>query len=68
MAAFFTNLMDDALPTALWVGRVLLFLAAVWVLVRCGISLFTREKKPEVWGFLSLSNGARYDLADSKLN
>ena len=62
MAAFFTNLMDDALPTALWVGRVLLFLAAVWVLVRCGISLFTREKKPEVWGFLSLSNGARYDL------
>ena len=62
MAAFFTNLMADALPTALWVGRVLLFLAAVWVLVRCGISLFTREKKPEVWGFLSLSNGARYDL------
>ena len=61
MSAFFSNL-TTILPTALWVGRVLLLLAAVWVLLRCGLSLFGRKEDPEVWGFLSLSNGARYDL------
>lgn len=61
MAAFFSNL-TSALPTALWAGRILLAAAAVWVLLRCGISLFGRKEAPEVWGFVSLSNGARYDL------
>ena len=61
MAAFFSNL-AAALPTALWVGRILLAAAAVWVLLRCGISLFGNREAPEVWGFVSLSNGARYDL------
>ena len=61
MAAFFSNL-TSALPTVLWAGRILLAAAAVWVLLRCGISLFGRKEAPEVWGFVSLSNGARYDL------
>ena len=61
MAAFLSNL-NASLPTALWIGRVLLLLAAAWVLLRCGLSLFGRKEEPEVWGFLSLSNGARYDL------
>lgn len=54
--------MSAALPAALWAGRVLLLLAAVWVLLRCGLSLFGQREEPEVWGFISLSNGARYDL------
>ena len=62
MTDFFANLTTTALPTVLWVGRILLFLAAAWVLVRCGLSLFGCKEAPEVWGFLSLSNGARYDL------
>lgn len=62
MADFFTNLITTALPTVLWVGRIVLFLAAAWVLARCGLSLFGSREAPEVWGFLSLSNGARYDL------
>ena len=61
MAAFLSN-MSTALPAALWAGRVLLLLAAVWVLLRCGLSLFGQREEPEVWGFISLSNGARYDL------
>ena len=61
MAAFLSN-MSAALPAALWAGRVLLLLAAVWVLLRCGLSLFGQREEPEVWGFISLSNGARYDL------
>lgn len=62
MTDFFTNLTTNALPTVLWAGRIVLFLAAAWVLVRCGLSLFGSKEAPEVWGFLSLSNGARYDL------
>ena len=62
MTAFISKLMATALPTALWVGRILLFAAVVWVLVRCTRSLFASREAPEVWGFLSLSNGARYDL------
>ena len=61
MAAFLSN-MSAVLPAALWAGRVLLLLAAVWVLLRCGLSLFGQREEPEVWGFISLSNGARYDL------
>ncbi len=61
MAAFLSN-MSAALPAALWAGRVLLLLTAVWVLLRCGLSLFGQREEPEVWGFISLSNGARYDL------
>ena len=62
MTAFISKLMATALPTALWVGRILLFAAVVWVLARCTRSLFASREVPEVWGFLSLSNGARYDL------
>ena len=62
MTAFISKLMATALPTALWVGRILLFAVVVWVLTRCTRSLFASREVPEVWGFLSLSNGARYDL------
>ena len=61
MSAFFSNL-ATALPAALWVGRIVLLAAAAWVLLRCGISLLGNREAPEVWGFVSLSNGARYDL------
>ena len=60
MIAFLSNL--TAGSTVLWVGRILLFLAAAWVVVRCAISLFGSREAPEVWGFVSLANGARYDL------
>lgn len=61
MSAFFSNL-ATVLPAALWVGRIVLLAAAAWVLLRCGISLLGNREAPEVWGFVSLSNGARYDL------
>ena len=61
MSAFFSNL-ATALPAALWMGRIVLLAAAAWVLLRCGISLLGNREAPEVWGFVSLSNGARYDL------
>ena len=60
MIAFLSHL--TAGSTVLWVGRILLFLAAAWVVVRCAISLFGSREAPEVWGFVSLANGARYDL------
>ena len=60
MIAFLSNL--TAGSTVLWVGRILLFLAAAWVVARCAISLFGSREAPEVWGFVSLANGARYDL------
>lgn len=62
MLESFFNFITGSLPTLLWVGRILLSAAAVWILLRCGISLFGKKESPEVWGFLSLSNGARYDL------
>ena len=60
MIAFLSNL--TAGSTVLWVGRILLFLAAAWVVVRCAVSLFGSREAPEVWGFVSLANGTRYDL------
>lgn len=62
MADFFTNLLSGAIPAALWGGRVLAVVLAVWILIRCAVSLFGDRETPEIWGFLSLSNGARYDL------
>ena len=60
MSAFFSNL-ATALPAALWMGRIVLLAAAAWVLLRCGISLLGNREAPEVWGFVSLSNGSRYE-------
>ena len=65
MNDFFNNLLaalSSAAPTALWIGRICMAVIAVWLLIRCARSLFSGKREPEVWGFLSLSNGARYDL------
>ena len=65
MNDFFNNLLaalSAAAPTALWIGRICMAAIAVWLLIRCARSLFSGKREPEVWGFLSLSNGARYDL------
>lgn len=65
MNDFFNNLLaalSAAAPTALWIGRICMAVIAVWLLIRCARSLFSGKREPEVWGFLSLSNGARYDL------
>lgn len=65
MNDFFNNLLaalSAAAPTALWIGRICMTVIAVWLLIRCARSLFSGKREPEVWGFLSLSNGARYDL------
>ena len=49
------------LPWLLWGGRIALSAVAVLLLIRCGRSLLSGGKR-ESWGFLSLSNGARYPL------
>ena len=57
MNDFFTGV----LPWLLWVGRIALSAVAVLLLIRCGRALLSGGKQ-ESWGFLSLSNGARYPL------
>lgn len=57
MNDFFTGV----LPWLLWVGRIALSAVAILLLIRCGRSLLSGGKR-ESWGFLSLSNGARYPL------
>ena len=57
MNVFFTGV----LPWLLWVGRIALSAVAVLLLIRCGRTLLSGGKQ-ESWGFLSLSNGARYPL------
>ncbi len=62
MNTILTNMITSALPLLLWIGRVLLAFLAILLVVRCCRSLFSDQGEPEVWGFLSLSNGTRYDL------
>lgn len=47
---------------ALWVGRVGMAVLGILMLIRCCRSLFAGKTEQETWGFLSLSNGTRYDL------
>ena len=61
MTAFLQQYISPALPVILWLGRVLVSGLAVWLLVRCCLSLF-RGKDRESWGFVTLSNGARYEI------
>ena len=49
-------------PILLWCGRILLLIIAVLILIRCCRSLFSSKLEKEVWGFISLANGARYEL------
>ena len=61
MTAFLQQYISPALPVILWLGRALVSGLAVWLLVRCCKSLF-RGRDRESWGFVTLSNGARYEL------
>ena len=61
MQAFFTGLLTTAIPLFLSLGRIVMALLALWIIVRCTRSLF-EPQAPEQWGFLTLANGARYDL------
>ncbi len=62
MGTTISNFLLSCLPVVLWGGRIILFLLAIIILFRCCRSLFGKKVEQEVWGFLSLSNGARYDL------
>ena len=61
MAAFLQQYISPALPVILWLFRGVTAGLAVWLLVRCCKSLF-RGRDRESWGFVTLSNGARYEL------
>lgn len=61
MTVFFQQTIAPALPVILWLGRVLIAGLTVGLLIRCCLSLF-RGKDRESWGFVTLSNGARYEL------
>ena len=65
MKDFFQHLpalLTSAGSLLLRLDRVLLAVLAVWLLIRCCRSLFADKKDPEAWGFLSMSNGGRYEL------
>ena len=57
------NFIGNLLPSLLWFGRIAAFVFAAILLVRCCRSLFGGKVEQETWGFLSMSNGARYDLS-----
>lgn len=62
MTVFIQNLTERLLPLLLRIDRLALATAAIVVLVRCCRSLFSQKAEREIWGFISLANGARYDL------
>ena len=61
MTAFLQQYISPALPVILWLFRGVTAGLAVWLLVRCCKSLF-RGRDRESWGFVTLPNGARYEL------
>ncbi len=61
MQAFFFGLLAAAIPILLSMGRIVMALLAIWITVRCTRSLFEPQAQ-EYWGFMTLANGARYDL------
>ena len=61
MTAFLQQYISPTLPVILWLFRGVTAGLAVWLLVRCCKSLF-RGRDRESWGFVTLSNGARYEL------
>jgi cell division protein FtsW len=73
MSTFFTSIKtfflgllpsgDSVLTAALSVGRIVMAALAVLILVRCIRSLLGGKVEQENWGFLSLVNGARYELS-----
>ena len=56
------SLLEKILPYLSWAVRLLLLLLALRILTRCCRSLFGTKNEKEVWGFLSMANGARLEL------
>lgn len=56
-----STFLQETIPLLLWLGRAVTAAAAIWLLLRCAGSLL-RGPEREIWGFVSLSNGARYEL------
>ena len=53
---------DVVLPVACGVLRVVAILVAAIVIARCLLSLFREKPGKEIWGWLSMNDGARFDL------
>ena len=53
---------DVILPVACGVLRVAAVFLAILIIVRCVLSLFRERPGKEIWGWLSLENGTRFDL------
>ena len=62
MSDFISNFIVVLPSTALFAGRIVMCILAIWIVVRCCRSLFGGKTEQEVWGFLSMANGARYEL------
>ena len=65
MGIIFENLYNLILriaPLLLWLGRAAMPAVAVLILIRCSHSLFFEKQQREIWGFLTMSNGGRYNL------
>ena len=56
------KILGAAVPAASWVLRFVMIPLGIAVVVRCILSLFRERNNRELWGYLSLSNGARYEL------
>ena len=63
LSDFVENLTMIAPPILFWVGRIAMLILALILLIRCCRSLFGQKPEKETWGFLSMSNGGRYDLS-----
>ncbi|MCF0123383.1 MAG: FHA domain-containing protein, partial [Ruminiclostridium sp.] len=53
---------DAVLPVVCGVLRVLAIIVAIIVIARCLLSLFREKPGKEIWGWLSMNDGTRFDL------
>ena len=53
---------DIVLPVACGVLRVVAIIFAIIIIARCLLSLFREKPGKEIWGWLSMNDGARFDL------
>lgn len=58
----FLTVWDVVLPVACGVLRVIAAGVAVLIIARCLLSLFREKPGKEIWGWLSMTDGARLDL------
>ena len=56
------DLGSDILSYIVYFSRFILPALAIWVLYRCMRSMLRERYEPEVWGYLSLDNGARVPI------